>query len=139
MNERPSHMAFHARWYRPQMSTWWWLQRPSSLLFILRELSSVFVAWFVIYWVLLLRALSQGEVGYREFLSWAAQPEILLVNLVSLFFVVFHAITWFNLAAQATVVHLRGRRVPGIWIAAANFAAWALVSVLVAWIVGGSR
>jgi fumarate reductase subunit C len=137
MNERPSHTAFHARWYRPHMSTWWWLQRPSSLLFILRELSSVFVAWFVIFWVLLLRALGQGEVAYREFLSWAARPGVLLVNLVSLLFVVFHAMTWFNLAAQAMVVQLGGRKVPGEWITAANYAAWALVSVLVAWIIGG--
>jgi fumarate reductase subunit C len=138
MNERPSHTAFHTAWYRPRMSTWWWLQRPSSLLFIVRELTSVFVAWFVIFWVLFLRALSQGEIGYRDFLSWAARPGILLLNVISLLFVVFHAMTWFNLAAQAMVVQLGGRRVPGEWIAAANYAAWAAVSVLVAWILGGA-
>jgi fumarate reductase subunit C len=56
---------------------------------------------------------------------------------VALFFVVFHAITWFNLAPQAMVVHLRGRRVPGTWIAGANYAAWAVASALVAWLILG--
>ena len=50
-------------------------------------------------------------------------------------FVAFHAVTWFNLAPQAMVVRLRGKRVPGVWIAAANYAAWAVVSALVAWLV----
>jgi fumarate reductase subunit C len=119
------------------MSTWWWLQRWSYFAFILRELSSVFIAWFVVYLLLLVRAVSQGAVSYHHFLSWSASPVILLLNVVSLFFVVFHAITWFNLAPQAMVVHLRGKRVPGTWIAAFNYTAWALVSAVVAWLVLG--
>jgi fumarate reductase subunit C len=137
MNDRPAHTAYHPRWHRTRMSTYWWLQRPSYLVFILRELSSVFVAWFVVFLLLLVRAVSQGEAPYQAFLGWAAHPGILFVNLVSLFFVVFHAVTWFNLAPQAMVVHLRGQRVPGTWIAAANYAAWALASALVAWILLG--
>ena len=54
------------------MSTYWWLERWSYLAFILRELSSIFVAWFVVYLLLLVRAVSQGESGYRQFLSWSA-------------------------------------------------------------------
>jgi len=59
------------------------------------------------------------------------------LNAVSLLFVVFHAVTWFNLAPKAMVVRLRGKAVPGKWIAASNYAAWALVSALVAWILLG--
>ena len=39
--------------YRPRVSRFWWLRRRSYLLFVLRELSSVFVAWFVVYLLLL--------------------------------------------------------------------------------------
>jgi fumarate reductase subunit C len=35
------------------------------------------------------------------------------------------------------VVRLRGKRVPAVWIAGPNYAAWLLASVLVAWIVLG--
>ena len=34
--------------YRVRMSTYWWLGRRAYLKFILREISSVFVAWFVL-------------------------------------------------------------------------------------------
>ncbi|MBI1722350.1 MAG: fumarate reductase subunit C [Gemmatimonadetes bacterium] len=134
MSEPPAYREFHPRWYRPRMSTWWWLKRGSHLAFILRELSSIFVAWSVVFFLLLVTAVSRGEDAYRDFLSWTGSPGILLLNLVSLFFVVFHAVTWFNLAPQAMVVRVRGKRVPGAWIAASNYAAWALLSALVAWL-----
>jgi fumarate reductase subunit C len=137
MSEPPGYREFHPRWYRPRISTWWWLKRGSHLAFILRELSSIFVAWSVVFFLLLVTALSRGESAYREFLSWAGSPGILLVNLASLLFVVFHAVTWFNLAPQAVLVRLRGKLVPGAWIAASNYAAWLLVSALVAWVILG--
>jgi fumarate reductase subunit C len=134
MSERPVYVEYHPRWYRPRTSTYWWLQRRSYLAFILRELSSVFLAWFVTYLLLLVHAVSQGEPSYRQFMTWAGSPIILLLNFVSLVFVVFHAITWFNLAPQAMAVHLRGKRVPGTWIAASNYVAWALTSALLVWL-----
>ena len=137
MSEQPGYTEYHPRWYRPRMSTYWWLQTWSYLAFILRELSSVCIAWFVVYLLLLVRAVSQGDRGYQQFLNWSGSPFVLLLNLVSLLFVVFHAITWFNLAPQAMAVRLRGKRVPGTWIAASNYLAWALLSALVAWLLLG--
>jgi fumarate reductase subunit C len=119
------------------MSTYWWLTRRSYLAFILRELSSVFIAWLVVYLLLLVRAVSQSAPAYQAFLSWSAAPVVLLVNLVSLCFVVFHAITWFSLAPQAMVVRVRGKRMRGGAITAASYAAWGLASALVAWLLLG--
>jgi fumarate reductase subunit C len=135
--EKPVYTAYHPRWYRPPLSTWWWLKRRSYITFILRELSSVFVLWFIVFLLLLVWAVGQGDAAYRQFLSWAGSPVVVLVNVVSLFFVIFHAVTWFNLAPQALVVHWQGKRVPGPWIAAGNYAAWVLVSALVAWLLLG--
>ena len=135
MSEQPTYTPFHPRWYRPRISTWWWLRRRSSLAFMFRELSSIFVAWFVFFFLLLVAAVGRGEAAYQEFMGWAANPGIVLVNLVSLLFVVLHAVTWFNLAPQAMVVHMRGKRVPGKLIAASNYGLWVVTSLLVAWIV----
>jgi fumarate reductase subunit C len=137
MNDQPGYTEYHPRWHRTRVSTYWWLGRRSYLAFILRELSSVAVAWSVVYLLLLVRAVGRGDSEYREFLIWSASPGILVLNLVCLAFVVFHAVTWFNLAPQAMVVRLRGRRVPGARITAANYAAWALVSALAAWLILG--
>src|SRR5688572_20661765 len=95
MSESPGYTEYHPRWFRPRVSTYWWLGRRSYLAFILRELSSIFVAWFVVYLLLLVRAVSEGESSYRQFLGWSGRPVVLLINVVGLSFVVFHAITWF--------------------------------------------
>src|SRR5919204_5892236 len=65
--EKPAYTEYHPRWYRPRMSTWWWLKRRSYLVFILRELSSIFVAWTVAYLLLLVHAVSQGPNPYKGF------------------------------------------------------------------------
>jgi len=127
---------YHPRWYRTRVSTYWWLQQRTYLIFILRELSSVFVAWFVVFLLLLIRAVSQGNAEYQQFLDWAATPWVVVLNLVAFFFVVLHAITWFNLTPAAMVVRLRGRRrVPASWIAASAYLGWAVVSVFLALLV----
>ena len=137
MSDKPVYTEYHPRWYRPRMSTYWWLKRWSYLAFIVRELSSVFVAWSVVFLLLLVAAVSGGGDSYRQFLAWAGRPLVVVLTAVSLLFVVFHAVTWFNLAPKAMVLRWRGRRVPGAWVAAANYAAWALASALVAWLLLG--
>ena len=124
---------YHPRWYRTRVSTWWWLARWPYLKFILREISSVFVAWSVVVLLLQLRALSRGPHAYIDFERWLRNPLILPLNLITLFFVVFHAVTWFNLAPSAMVVRFRGKRVPAFLIMSANYAAWAVISVVVVW------
>ncbi len=137
MNDNPAYTPYHPRWLRPRMSTYWWLTRRSYLVFILRELSSVFVAWFVAYLLLLVRAVSQGDESYHRFLEWSASPGVLVANLTSFFFLVFHAVTWFRLAPQAMVVSVAGKRLPGSLVAGANYLAWGLASGLVAWLLLG--
>jgi fumarate reductase subunit C len=134
MNEPVAYTEFHPRWHRPRMSTWWWMKRSEYVVFILRELSSLGVAWFVVFLLLLVHSVREPD-EYDWFMdTFARHPLVLVLNAVSLVLVVFHAITWFNLAPQAMVVRMKGKRVPGWWIAGSNYAAWAVVSVVVAWI-----
>ena len=134
MSDGPQYTSFHPRWLRTRVSTYWWLERGSYRAFILRELSSVFIAWFVVYLLLLVRAVAQGVGSYRSFVEWSAGPIVLTLNVVALLFIVFHAITWFNLAPQAIAVRVRGQRVPGFLIAASNYFAWAVTSAIVIWL-----
>src|ERR687896_16847 len=89
MNEIPAYTAYHPRWYRPRVSTYWWLWRWGYLKFILRELSSVFVAYFVVLILLQLCALRDGPEAYAAFQSWLRTPGIVALNVVSLAFVLF--------------------------------------------------
>ena len=137
MSDRPLYTEYHPRWIRTRMSTYWWLQRRSYLAFILRELSSIFVGWFVVFLLLLIVALNQGESRYQEFLAWSGKPAVLALNIVSFFFIMYHAITWFNLAPKAMVMRVAGTRVPGFLIAGSNYLAWAMASALVGWLLLG--
>ena len=133
-----NYTEYHPRWYRPRVSTWWWMGRWSYLKFILREISSVFVAWFILELLMLIHALSSGQgafpqQAYEEFLIWLRNPIVVFVNVLSLFFVVFHAVTWFNLAAAAMVVRVKGKKIPGVLIAGSNYAAWIVVTAIIAW------
>lgn len=128
---------YHPRWLRRRVSTYWWLERRSYFAFIVRELSSVFVAWTVVFLLMLVAAVGRGDAAYQALIAWSRQPLVLSLNFVSFVLVTFHAVTWFNLAPQAMVVRVGGKKVPGLWIAASNYAAWVVVSALVAWLVLG--
>jgi len=130
-----AYTEYHPRWYRKHVSTWWWLGKWPYLKFILREISSVFVAWSVVVLLLQLHALSRGPQAYSDFEQWLKNPLIVLLNIVTLFFVIFHAVTWFNLAPSAMVVRFRGKRVPAFLIKGANYAAWAAISLVLVWFV----
>lgn len=135
MTQTPTSSVYQPRWYRPRVSTYWWLWHWVYLKFILRELSSVFVAYFVVLTLLQLWALSDGPAAYAAFQEWVQTPWVLALNAVSLFFVVFHTVTWFNLAPRAMVVRVRGKRLPDRWVAGSNYIAWLVVSVLAAWFI----
>ena len=57
----------HPRWYREPVSTWWWLRRRAYVLFILREVSSVFVGWSVVFLLMLVHAVGKGPGSYAKF------------------------------------------------------------------------
>ena len=121
--------------YRRPVSTWWWLRKRSYLLFVLRELSSVFVAWFVAFLLVMITAVGRGESSYERFLDVASHPVLVAINLIAFAFLVLHVVTWFALTPQAMVVRLGGRRVPGSVILASQYAGLVVVSAFVLWLV----
>jgi fumarate reductase subunit C len=128
-------MTTTPRLYRKPISTFWWLRRRAYLVFVLREISSVFIAWFVVYLLLLVHAVSSGNEEYERFLKWSAGPWVLAVNVLALFFVLLHAVTWFNLAPKAIVARLGGWRVPPALILTLHYLLWGLLSAIAVWVV----
>jgi fumarate reductase subunit C len=129
---------YHPRWLRRPVSTFWWLESWSYFAFILREVSCVFVAWFVVYLLWLVRAVAQGAPSYQEFLTWSARPGILVLNVISFAFLMLHAVTFFDAAPRAMVLHVGRNRVPARAVAASHYVAWAAASVVVCWILLGA-
>jgi fumarate reductase subunit C len=130
----PHYTLYHPRWYRRRVSVWWWLQNPAYAGFVLRELTSVFVAFFALIYLWQLRALAQGPESYARFLARLETPLFLVLHGVAFLFILFHAVTWFNLAPKAVVVRLSGRRVPDWVVIGLNYAACLALSGAVAFI-----
>jgi fumarate reductase subunit C len=117
------------------MSTWWWTRKRSYFLFVMRELSSIFVAWFVAYLVIFIYAVGRGDAAYQRFLDWASSPWVIVLNVVALVFVLLHTVTWFSLTPQAMAVRVGARRVPGWQIVVGQYVGLAVVSGFVFWLV----
>lgn len=121
--------------YRRPVPVLWWIRKRSYFVFVMRELSSLFVAWLVLYLLLLVRAVGRGETAYDKFLDWASSPWLIVVNVVAFAFVVLHTVTWFSLTPQAMVLDVRGRRVPPAAIIGVQYAGLAVVSAFILWLV----
>jgi fumarate reductase subunit C len=99
--------------------------------FILRELSSVAVAWTVAITLLQLWEIGRGSDAYAAFSHRMSSPVMIGLNLIAFAFLLLHSITWFNLAPKAMAVRVRGKRLPAVMIAGPQFLAWAVISAIV--------
>ena len=147
--------------YRRPVSRLWWAKKPTYFLFLMRELSCVFVAWSVVFLMMLVYAIGRGEASYQKFVDWASSPVVVVVNVLALAFLVLHTVTWFALTPQAMVVRgpggrqvvatrmvlVAGRvlpsaavirvggRLPAALVIAAQYLGLAVVSAFIAWLV----
>ncbi|MET8869612.1 hypothetical protein ABZW11_42345 [Nonomuraea sp. NPDC004580] len=119
--------------YRPGRDRLWFTRSRGYAVFVLRELTSVFVAWAVVFLLMLAAAVLGGRLA--EFAALAARPWMVAINVVALVATAFHAVTFLNLAPKATVVRLDGYRLPAWLIQGGNHSLWLVVSAVVAFFV----
>ena len=124
--------------YRRPVSNTWWLKRKSYILFMIRELTSVFVAGYCIFLLVLVYKLTQGADAYGNFMAALKSPISVVLHLITLVFVLYHTITWFNLTPKILVLYKGEDRIPQVLIAGMFYAGWVIVSIIVAWLVLGA-
>ena len=127
-----SYSDFQPREYQRSISNLWWLERFNYLIFILRELSSVFIGYFLIVTLWQVCALARGPEAYAAFQDWIRQPLIIVVNIIAFAFLVLHTITWSNLVPKAFFPRIHGHRVPEMVTALPSYILWLVASIVVA-------
>src|SRR5271169_2064652 len=95
---------------RPMPATWW-LKRTPYLIFMLRELTAVFVGAYAVIFLVMIRRLNEGQAAYESFRASLQSPPAILFHVVALVFVVFHTVTWFHLTPTAMAVRIGEERV----------------------------
>jgi fumarate reductase subunit C len=133
----PDYRPYHPKWHRQRMPIFWWLEKLSYAKFISRELTSLAVLYSATLLVIQVWTLARGRGTYERFSAWLESPAALALHLLVLAILVFHAITWLNLAPKALVIRLGRRRVPDAVVVGAHYAAWLGASGLVAWFLLG--
>ncbi len=116
--------------YRPHMSTWWWLQRKNYFLFMVRELSAVFVGLFALISLVGVYRLGQGEDSYQLYLNALQTPSAQVLFVVILLFSIFHSVTWIHLTPMIMVVRIGSKTVPPILVLIASYLAWIVISLI---------
>lgn len=121
--------------YRRAMPPTWWLRNRAYFLFVVRELTSVPIAVYLIVLLVMLNRLAAGREAYEAYLRFLATPGMVAFHLLALAAALFHAVTWINITPKVLVVRVGENRVPPALVAGVNYAAWIVVSILIAWIV----
>ena len=123
-------------YHRPVPNTWW-LKRKPYFLFMIREMTSVFVAGYCIFLLVLIYKLGQGPEAYGNLIAALKSPSSIALHLISLVFVLYHTITWFNLTPKILVLYRGEERIPQGLVAGTFYIGCVVVSVIVAWLVLG--
>ncbi|MGH8936780.1 MAG: fumarate reductase subunit C [Acidimicrobiia bacterium] len=119
--------------YLRPLSKSWWLRKPIYFAFMMRELTSVFVAGYAVFLLVLVGwAADAGSFG--RFFQALRSPWSVALHLVVLAMALFHTITWINLTPKVLVLWRGEEQVSPALIAASNYLAWLVVSGLVAWV-----
>jgi fumarate reductase subunit C len=113
------------------MSATWWLKKQSYFLFMLRELSSVFIAIFLIVFLVQIYQLTRGPEAYAAFARKLSSPGWIIFNLITFLFALYHSITWFQSSAIVLPLRLGEREVPRNLFVALNVGALAVVSLII--------
>lgn len=117
--------------YHRKMPATWWLTKQSYFLFMLRELSSVFIAIFLIVYLCQIYQLTRGPDAYIAFVRKLSSPGWILFHLVALLFALYHSVTWFQSSAVVLQLRIGERLIPRPFVMALHVGAWAVISLVV--------
>ncbi len=112
------------------MPATWWLKKPAYTWFMIRDVTSVFIAGYCVFLLVLLARASRDPAEFAVCFEHLKSPLSVLLHLIALVFAVYHSITFFNLTPRVLVVFRGEEKVPEAAIAGVHYVAWAVVSVV---------
>lgn len=125
----PARPAPRARAYPYRQPFTWWMRRRGYLLYIVRELTAVPVAAWMVIFVVEISRLHQGSAGYQ---SLFASPLFIAVSVVCLIAALWHSFTFLSLAGLIIRIPVGDRSVPPRMIVGAMFTGFVVLSAVIA-------
>ena len=116
---------------RPISKTSWFMTHSRYKHYMLHEISSLFVALYLVVIIIGLFRLSEGEAAWNGWLEGVASPLGIIFRLVVFAFSLIHTTAWFKAVPQALRIQRGESIVPGKLIVSAHYGVLAVVSLFV--------
>ena len=123
--------------YRKPVSNTWWLESRTYFFFVIREFTSLFVAGYCLFLLAFIAKAGDSQESYATLILSLKSPISIVLHLISFTFILYHAVTWFNLTPKIMVLHLGEERIPNALIAGAVYLGWVVVSLMIFWLILG--
>jgi fumarate reductase subunit C len=134
MNRRQGDLHYYKhKAYYPHKSPTWWLRNLKYFLFMMRELSSAFVAAFLLLFLYQIFLLSKGEAVHGAFQESLRSAGFIVFYAVAFIFALYHSITWFAVVGRIQIVRLGKLTIPPVLVTAGAFIGWFVVSAAIAY------
>lgn len=105
----------------------WWLRNRHYFLYIAREFTVVPIALWLLWLLVEIKRAGDGRAHYAPHGSTA----LVVFSVITLLFALYHSYTFLSLAGVIIHVKVLDRPVPSRVIVLAQFALWAVASVVV--------
>ena len=115
----------------------WWRRDPFFVRYMVREATALVVALYAVVLLAGTLCLARGETAWNAWLALLRTPASILLHLLMLVAMIYHAYSWFEIMPKTLpVLFIGGRRVTGTTITRVGLIAAALatlVTLAVAW------
>jgi len=128
------HIEYQYDTYKPKMSPTWWLKSRRYFMFMMRELSSVFVAGFVLLLLYQIFLLTKGPEVYASFQRSLLTPKFIAFYSVAFVFSVYHTFTWLGVVGRIQIVRIGSYTMPPKIMTASTFVGFFFVSAVIGYI-----
>ena len=120
--------------YHPRLPGNWWTSNQHYLLYMVRELTAVFAASWVVVFLMQVPQMAGGAEAHAQWLSWVRSPAWIAFSLISLVFVLYHTYTAFTATDTLLYIRMGSKPVPGSSLNSLMFIAWTLATIVIAFI-----
>ena len=129
-------MSILKPYVRKPPPTTWYLGHQRYLLYMAQELTCIFIGAYALVLLWGLGALANGEQSWLAFLDSLGNPLLLGFQWLTLGVAVYHTVTWLAVTPKAMPLQIGEEFVPGDFILAAQYLAWAGVSIFILHLAG---
>jgi fumarate reductase subunit C len=108
--------------YPRQHSNAWFLKRWPYRIFMLRELSAVFLALYMVLLLLLVVKVHDSANAFKDHVETLRSPALIVFHVVALLFALLHSVTWFQAMPKGLPLRRGEEKVPPLLLIGVNYA-----------------